>query len=51
MKAPIKDLCYDLGSLVRFQVVSGNAEYYVQDGNLYTSRGNMLVYQMGKDAE
>lgn len=51
MKAPIKDLCYDLGSLIRFQVDPGNAKYYVQGGNLYTSIGNMLVYQMGKDAE
>ncbi len=49
MKAPVKDLCYDLGSLIQFQVDSGNEKYYVQDGDLYTVRGNILVYQMGKE--
>ncbi|MDE6567149.1 MAG: leucine-rich repeat domain-containing protein, partial [Lachnospiraceae bacterium] len=51
MKAPIKNLCDDLGSLIQFQVDPGNTKYYVKEGDLYTIRGDMLVYQMGKDVE
>lgn len=45
MKANVNDLCNSLGSRITFQVEAGNPKYYAKDGNLYTIRGDKLVYE------
>lgn len=45
MKSSVSNLCDDLGKYITFQVQQGNSKYYVKDGNLYTVRGNKLVYE------
>lgn len=51
MRAPINTLCDDLGSQILFQVEQGNTKYYVKEGNLYTVRGDVLIYQYQKGME
>lgn len=45
MKASVIGIYEDLGSMISFQVETGNPKYYVKDGNLYKVRGNELVYE------
>lgn len=51
VKVNVADFCSCLGSRITFQVEPGNAKYYVKDGNLYTIRGNKLVYEFKKEEE
>ncbi len=48
MKASVADLCADLGSQIEFKIDTGNTKYYVKEKNLYTVRGDVLVYQYRK---
>lgn len=49
MKANVDTLCKDLGSQIAFQIENGNPKYYVKNGNLYTIRGDKLIYEPKKE--
>lgn len=41
---PLNALIFDLGDYITFTIDSGNTTYYVQNGLLYKTRGNVKVY-------
>ncbi len=49
MKANVEAFCENLGSQITFQIESGNPKYYVKNGDLYTVRGDKLVYECKKE--